>query len=135
MNTREEVALEHGDIKLFLMADEIALLVSCLAWWKAELTTAGSELQKLDMPIVAPIKSQVPNDAFHTLIPVIESTIESLLVHSAAHLDERSDAEGKASFEEKLKQMESATRRIQELRHLVSMGTTLQALSQQQKTD
>ncbi len=59
MNEREKSALKHGLIKLFLMPNELALVVSCLDWVKVELKIADDELRKLDTPIVEPIRSQI----------------------------------------------------------------------------
>ncbi len=69
------------------------------------------------------------------LLPVIESTVEHVLVESIAHFDERDDAEGKADLQEKMDKLEKTTAKIQQFRELVSMGTSLQATSQRKKED
>lgn len=134
MNEREKSALEHGSIKLFLTPNQVALVISCLDWVKVELKIADAELKKLDTPITEPIRSQIPSGIFTILLPVIESTVEGILVHSVAHFDERDDTKGKISLQEKVDKLEERTSSIQQFKSLVSMGTYL-ARSERQKED
>ena len=135
MSERDQVCLEHGDIKLFLMPKEVALVVGCMTWWQTDLTVADAEFKKLDTPVVAPIRSGIPDGVFRAFLPVVESTIKTILVHSAAHFDERNDTKGNAGLQEKLSQMDRWITSVQRYRSLVSLGINLKAVSQQQKKD
>jgi hypothetical protein len=130
MNAREQAARENNDIKLFLSPDEVALLLSCLAWVTADLQVADEELRKLGGVIGEPIKSSIPpeaSDAFAALPPVLTLTYKTLLVHSAAHFDETEDNKGRADFQDKMNKFHESTLNIKYIRTLVSLGTSTQS--------
>ena len=114
MSAREEVAQKNGDIKVFLMPQEVGLLVSCLNWVPADLMrTADIWETNTD------IKKQVPKETLNHLIPVIESTAKSILLHSRAHYEERHDEKGLEFLLEKIDELDKRTSVVQTLVHRV----------------
>jgi len=111
MNAREKVALKSGDIKLFLMPQEVALLVSCLNWVQADLMRAADVWKETNIDI----KRDLPIDTFNYLIPVIKSTATSILLHGRAHYEERHDENGRQLLLEKIDELDKETSEVQAL--------------------
>lgn len=111
MNAREKVALKSGDIKLFLMPQEVALMVSCLNWVQADLMRAADVWKETNIDI----KRDLPIDTFNYLIPVIKSTATSILLHSRAHYEERNDEKGRQLLLEKIDELDKETSEVQAL--------------------
>ena len=111
MNAREEVASKSGDIRLFLMPQEVALMVSCLNWVQADLMRAADAWKETNMDI----KRNLPTDRFTYLIPVIKSTAASILLHSRAHYEEKDDEKGRQLLLEKLDELDKETSEVQAL--------------------
>jgi hypothetical protein len=65
-------------------------------------------------------------DSFTTLLPVIEHSIEHIILESVAHFDERGDEQGKTSLQGMLDKWVERTRNIQELKMLVDTGIAIQ---------
>jgi len=114
MNARERVAQKSGDIKVFLMPQELGLLVSCLNWVQADLMRAADVWEtSID------IKKQTPKETFNHLIPIIQSTAKSILLHSRAHYEERHDEKGLEFLLEKIDELDKRTSVVQALVHTV----------------
>jgi len=111
MNAREKVALKSRDIKLFLMPQEVALMISCLNWVQADLMRAADVWKETNIDI----KRDLPIDTFHYLIPVIKSTATSILLHSRAHYEERHDEKGRQLLLEKIDELDKETSEVQAL--------------------
>lgn len=111
MNAREKVALKNGDIKLFLMPQEVALMVSCLNWVQADLMRAADVWKETNIDI----KRDLPIDTFNYLIPVIKLTATSILLHSRAHYEERHDEKGRQLLLEKIDELDKETSEVQAL--------------------
>ena len=111
MNAREKVAQESGDIKLFLMPQEVALIVSCLSWVQADLMRAADVWKETDIDI----RKDLTMDTLNHLIPVIESTSTSILLHSRAHYEERDDEKGRQLLLQKIDELDKETSEVQAL--------------------
>ena len=117
MNARERVAETSGDIKVFLMPQEVGLLVSCLNWVQADLMRAADNWET-----DTDLKKQMPKQALNHLIPVIQSTASSVLLHSRAHYEERRDEKGLESLLEGIGKLDKQTAEVQALVHLVKVA-------------
>ena len=115
MNARERVAQKGGDIKVFLMPQEVGLLVSCLNWVQADLMRAADIWETN-----TDIKKQVPKEILNYLIPVIQSTTKSVLLHSRAHYEEKHDEKGLEVLLEKIDELDKETSKVQALVHTVN---------------
>lgn len=117
MNARERVAQESGDIKIFLIPQEVGLLVSCLHWVQADLMRAADSWETN-----TDLKKQMPKEALNYLIPVIQATTDSVLLHSRAHYEERHDKKGLEFLREKIDELDKRTTEVQALVHLVKVA-------------
>lgn len=115
MSSREKVAQKSGDIKVFLMPQEVGLLVSCLNWVQADLMRAA-DIWETNIDI----KKQVPKEILNYLIPVVQSTARSVLLHSRAHYEEKHDEKGLEFLLEKIDELDKETSKVQALVHTVS---------------
>ena len=111
MNARERVAQKGGDIKVFLMPQEVGLLVSCLNWVQADLMRAADIWKETNIDI----KKDLPKETFNYLIPVIQSTAKSILLHSRAHYEERNDEKGRQLLLQKIDELDKETTEVQAL--------------------
>jgi len=111
MNAREKVALKSGDIKIFLMPQEVGLVVSSLNWVQADLMRAADIWKETNIDI----KKDLPKEIFNYLIPVIQSTAKSILLHSRAHYEERHDEKGRQFLLEKIDEIDKETSEVQAL--------------------
>jgi len=114
MNARERVAQRSGDVKVFLMPQEVALLVSCLNWVRVDLMRAASIWE-----VNTDIKKQATRETLSLLIPVIESTVKSILLHSRAHYEERRDQKGLELLLERIGESDKRTSEVQALVHTI----------------
>jgi hypothetical protein len=114
MNARERVAQKSGDIKVFLMPQEVGLLVSCLNWVQLDLVRAANIWETN-----ADIKKQATKETLNHLIPVIESTVKSILLHSRAHYEERHDEKGLEFLLERISESGKRTSTVQALVHKI----------------
>jgi hypothetical protein len=117
MSARERVAQKSGDIKVFLMPQEVGLLVSCLNWVQADLMRAADNWETN-----TDLKKQMPKEVLTSLIPVIQVTADSVLLHSRAHYEERHDKKGLEFLQEKLDKLDKETTEVQALVHLVKVA-------------
>jgi len=111
MNAREKVAQKSGDIKLFLMPQEVALIVSCLSWVQADLMRVADVWKETNIDI----KKDLPIDTFNHLIPIIKLTTTSILLHSRAHYEERNDEKGRQLLLQKIDELDKETTEVQAL--------------------
>jgi len=111
MNAREKVAQESGDIKLFLMSQEVALVVSCLDWVQVDLMRAADVWKETNMDT----KKNLPIDRLNHLITIIKSTSTSILLHSRAHYEERSNEKGRQLLLQKIDELDKETAEVQAL--------------------
>lgn len=114
MNARERVARKSRDIKVFLMPQEVGLLVSCLHWVQADLMRSA-DIRETNIDV----KKQISKETFNYLIPIIQSTTKSLLLHSCAHYEERHDEKGRELLLEKIDELDKGTSNVQALVHIV----------------
>jgi hypothetical protein len=66
------------------------------------------------------LKKQVPKEILNYLIPVIQSTTKSVLLHSRAHYEEKHDEKGLEFLLEKIDELDKETSKVQALVHTVS---------------
>ena len=121
MNAREKSALEHNMIKLFMMPEEVCLVVSCLDWVQLELKIANDNLRKLNMSVAKHITDTIRSEYFTVLLPLIEETVKSIVANSAAHFYERGDKKGKEKLLEEIEEWEKRTCNLLELKEEVTM--------------
>jgi hypothetical protein len=133
MNAREESARKNGLVKVFLLPQEVALMVACLEWVSLDLKIADMELKKLDKPVTKPIKSRIPDRVFAAPVPVVTSTMKTLIVHSVAHYEETDDTDGKNRLQEETDKWCKRFGAIRDCRDLVALGTHLQTLPEDKK--
>ena len=114
MNARERVSQKSGDIKVFLMPQEVGLLVSCLNWVKLDLMRAANIWET-----TTDIKKQATKETLNHLIPVIELTVRSILSHSRAHYEETHDENGLELLLERINEQDRTTSTVQALVHTI----------------
>jgi hypothetical protein len=127
MTAREKVALKNGDIKLFLMPQELALVVSCLNWVQADLMRAADTWKETNTDI----KRDLPVDTFNYLIPVIQMTTKSILLHSRAHYEERHDEKGRQLLIEKIDELDKETSEVQALVRTINRAVVTKNIKNQ----
>ena len=116
MNAREKVSLKNGDIKVFLTPQEVALIASCLAWVQADLMRAALDCEGM----VEDSRKAFPKELLTYLIPVIKSTISSILLHGTSHYEEKHDGRGRKLLVEAVAEMNEETTRVQSTVRLIA---------------
>jgi len=77
VNSREKVSLKNGALKVFLIPQEIALLIACLDWVQIDLNMACQDLKRIDGDsLFHDAKTQILPESFARYIPIINSTIK-----------------------------------------------------------
>jgi len=113
VNAREKVSLKSGDIKLFMMPQEVALVMNCLNWVQTEMVYAADAWERTGMA------TEVDREMLRYYIPIIKSTLESILLHSTCHYEERKDKSGMLLLKAMMNKMHDDTKPILERVHYV----------------
>ncbi len=113
MNAREKVSLQSGHIKLFMMPQEVALVMNCLNWVQTEMKFAADAWERAGMA------TELDIEMLRYCIPVIKSTLESILLHSTCHYEERNDKTGMLLLKKTMNKMHDDTKPIMERVHYV----------------
>ena len=85
MDVREAKAREHGELKVFLMSQEVALLDMALTWLRSDLTTASDIAQANP---VSSVGAGVPSKLFNVFDSAIDATQQTLMTQSHADVGE-----------------------------------------------
>ena len=113
MNERERLAEEAGDAKVFLSANEVALLHSALRWLATDLKLA--KLRAEESGSGNDLRDPVSQLA-DTYEPVITFTQGGLLAHAIASYDEKNDAIGRDTLQ---KQVETTAEQMEQIQKMV----------------
>jgi hypothetical protein len=115
MNAREKAALKNRDIKLFVMPQELALVVSCLNWVQADLMRAANNLKNTE----SDAEKDLPN-VFTPFIPLIEMTRTSILLHGRTHYEEKHDEKGCQLMLDTINKLDKETTELQSFTRIIN---------------
>jgi len=96
------------------MPQEVGLLVGCLNWVKLDLMRAASIWET-----GTDVQKETTRETLDHLVPVIELTVRSILLHSRAHYEETHDESGLESLLERVQEQGRITSTVQALVHTI----------------
>jgi hypothetical protein len=87
-----------------------------------ELQLANDDINRLsDSSTVVELKAQIPMNTFNNVIPIVESTHDSIRTQSLWHYEERNDAVGHQKLLEEMNKFEVRFGEVQRLKSLLTV--------------
>jgi hypothetical protein len=109
MHPREKVAIKNKHIKIFMMPQEVVLILNCLNWVQSDIKSAIRICERnIDI-----VEGDMTKEMLDNFIPIIDWTIYTTMLHTDSHYQETKDTVGYTKYKAILSDMEKETTDLQ----------------------